>query len=137
MKSAMAAKSENWHLLAQLVSSTEASLTKVLQAKHGIGLTEFLALNYLDSAENSELRMQDLAARLQLNQSSVTRLVERLERAGLTKRDVCANDKRGVYTVINESGRQALELAKPDYEAHISETLNSRDLQRVLISILK
>ncbi len=132
----MADRIENWHRLAQLVSSVEASLAKALQSNHGIGLTEFRALGHLCDAENAELRMQDLAGRLQLNQSSVTRVVERLERLGLTVRDTCPQDKRGVYTVLTESGREKLKSAMPDYERHILQVLNDRDTRNMMAGMI-
>lgn len=53
--------------------------------------------------------MQELASQLGLNQSSVSRMVERLERGELTMRDLCPDDKRGVYTVLTAKGRARLE----------------------------
>ncbi len=79
--------------------------------------------------------MQDLAAQLQLDQSSVTRVVERLERLGLTIRDVCPNDKRGVYTVLTEAGRQRLDDARPEYERQIALVLNDGKTRDVLSSV--
>ncbi|MBI4723814.1 MAG: MarR family transcriptional regulator [Rhodomicrobium sp.] len=127
--------SSNWLRLIQLVTSVEADLSKKLQLKHGIGLTQYRALFYLAAAKNSELRMQDLAAQLQLDQSSVTRVVERLERLGLTIRDVCPNDKRGVYTVLTEAGRQRLDDARPEYERQIALVLNDGKTRDVLSSV--
>ena len=69
----------------------------------------------LARSSDSELRMQELASQLGLNQSSVSRMVERLERGELTMRDLCPDDKRGVYTVLTAKGRARLEEAQPDY----------------------
>lgn len=132
----MRAQIQTWRQLAQFVASSDAALGKILQSKHGIGLTEFLALEYLVIAKNEELRMQDLSGKLHLNQSSVTRLVERLERQGLTKRDLCPDDKRGVYTVLTEAGKKKLEDARPDYEAHSLEAINSTPVQGTLRHML-
>lgn len=125
----MSAQIKTWRQLAQFVASSDAALAKVLQTKHGIGLTEFLALDFLVSSANEELRMQDLSGRLHLNQSSVTRLVERLERQGLTKRDVCPDDKRGIYTVLTETGKRKVEDARPDYEGYSLQAMNSISVQ--------
>ncbi|MBN9403422.1 MAG: MarR family transcriptional regulator, partial [Burkholderiales bacterium] len=77
-------KSDAWRSLIQTVANVEAELVKVLQARHGLGLSEYRALEILARSQNSELRMQELAAHLGLNQSSVSRVVERLERSGFT-----------------------------------------------------
>lgn len=47
----------------------------------------------------TKLRMQELANHLRLNQISASRMADRLERGGLTVRDLCPDDKRRVYTV--------------------------------------
>ena len=111
----MSKKSDAWLKLIQVVANVEADLGKVLQARHGLGLSEYRALEILARSPDSELRMQELAVHLRLNQSSVSRMVERLERTGLTVRDLCPDDKRGVYTVLTAKGRELLEHAQPDY----------------------
>ncbi|WP_374066513.1 MarR family transcriptional regulator [Actinokineospora auranticolor] len=50
--------------------------------------------------------MQDLAEAIGLNQSSVSRLVTRLEQAGLTDRVLCADDRRGIHPMITEHWRE-------------------------------
>lgn len=120
----MSKRSDSWLALVQAVANVEVELGRILQEQHGIGLSDYRALDVLARSPDSELRMQELAAYLQLNQSSVSRMVERLERGGLTNRDLCPDDKRGVYTVLTEKGRARLEAAKPDYERALDEVSN-------------
>lgn len=115
-----------WFQLVQDVAAVEAELAKALQARHGLGLSEFRALQALAEAKNSELRMQDLASHLKLNQSSVSRMVERLERTKLTVRDVCADDKRGVYTVLTDAGRTLLAQSEVTYQTTLQAQLAER-----------
>ncbi len=117
----MSKRSDSWLALVQAVANVEIELGRLLQEQHGFGLSDYRALEVLSRSANSELRMQELAAYLQLNQSSVSRMVERLERGGLTIRDLCPDDKRGVYTVLTEKGRTRLEAARPDYEKALDE----------------
>ncbi|WP_067222128.1 MarR family winged helix-turn-helix transcriptional regulator [Stappia indica] len=112
----MSARGDLWLRLVQSVATVEAELGRILQDQYGIGLSDYRALEALERAPKSELRMQELAAHLQLNQSSVSRMVERLERSGLTIRDLCPDDKRGVYTVLTDKGRTHLAAARPEYE---------------------
>ncbi|HYG43610.1 MAG TPA: MarR family transcriptional regulator [Bordetella sp.] len=119
----MSKRSEAWLNLIQVVANVESDLGKVLQARHGLGLSEYRALEILAQSPDSELRMQELATHLRLNQSSVSRMVERLERSGLTVRDLCPDDKRGVYTVLTEQGRARLESAQPDYQQALDAAL--------------
>ena len=128
----MSKKSGPWLDLIQIVANVEADLGKVLQAQHGLGLSEYRALEVLARSPDSELRMQDLASHLRLNQSSVSRMVERLVRAGLTIRDLCPDDKRGVYTVLTEQGRERLDSAQPDYESALDAALKEHGGERLL-----
>lgn len=112
----MSTRGDLWLRLVQSVATVEAELGKILQDRYGLGLSDYRALEALERAPKSELRMQELAAHLQLNQSSVSRMVERLERGGLTVRDLCPDDKRGVYTVLTDKGRAHLTAARPHYE---------------------
>jgi len=128
----MTKKSGPWLDLIQIVANVEADLGKVLQAQHGLGLSEYRALEVLARSPDSELRMQDLASHLRLNQSSVSRMVERLVRAGLTIRDLCPDDKRGVYTVLTEQGRKRLDSAQPDYESALDAALKEHGGERLL-----
>jgi len=120
----MTPQSVVWQQVRNVFESVESQVAKALQREHGLGLTEYRALQLLSTAPDSELRMQELANQLGLNQSSVTRLVERMERNGYTIRDVCPNDKRGVYTVITKRGRQVQAEAGKDYDNFLSAALD-------------
>lgn len=121
----MSRHSDAWLRLIHDIGAVEGELGKAMQARHGIGLSEFRALEILSRSSKSELRMQELAARLGLNQSSVSRMIERLERSGLAARDVCADDKRGVYAVLTEKGRSFLQDAKDAYDTALDAALRS------------
>ena len=108
-----------------VVDSVEGQIAKTLRNAHGLGLNEYRALKLLSDTPNSELRMQDLAALLGLNQSSVTRLVERLEKGAYTIRDLCPRDKRGVYTVLTGRGKEMQKLIEQDYEQYLAAALEA------------
>ncbi|GAA2111750.1 MarR family winged helix-turn-helix transcriptional regulator [Actinomadura alba] len=120
----MAMETQAWGRFVALHARVENDLARALQRRHGIGLSEFRALSRLAEAEDGELRMQELAELIGLNQSSVSRLVVRLESAGLTRRDMCPDDRRGVYTVITDEGRARRADADPTYERTLRESLD-------------
>ena len=64
------------------------------------------------------MRRVDLADELLLTASGVTRLLDGLEAAGYVERASCATDRRVVYAVITEAGRDKLETAS---ESHLAE----------------
>ncbi|MBV9847597.1 MAG: MarR family transcriptional regulator, partial [Kutzneria sp.] len=89
---------------------------RVLQARHRISVSEYLALAALAySDDDGHLRQQALAEAIPLNHSSVSRLVGRLERAGLSERYLCEFDRRGVYTQITAQGRRLVRAARETY----------------------
>ena len=57
--------------------------------------------------------MSDLAARVLLSRSGVTRLVDRLEKQGLVRREHCGSDARGAFAALTTSGVQRLREAMP------------------------
>ncbi len=113
-----------WKQMRNIFESVENQVAKDLYRIHGIGVSEYRALQLLAEAPNSELRMQELASQLGLNQSSVTRLVERMERNDYTIRDVCPNDKRGVYAVITKRGRQIQDEVSKGYDNYLNSALD-------------
>jgi DNA-binding MarR family transcriptional regulator len=120
-------EAQTWERAVALHTWVESRLAQALQRKHGMGLSDYRALRQLDAADDGELRMQELAELIGLNQSSVSRLVSRLEAAGLTRRDHCPDDRRGVYTVITDAGRDLLARSEPTYEATLREALKEAE----------
>jgi DNA-binding MarR family transcriptional regulator len=82
-----------------------------LQAEHGLTLNDYEALGLLARAEGQRMRRVDLARRLLLTPSGVTRLLEGLEDAGLVERATCPSDLRVTYAQLTASGAEKLETA--------------------------
>lgn len=89
---------------------------------HGVSLNELMLLMHLDQAAGGRLRRVDLADRLELNQSSVTRMLAPMEKVGWVARAEDARDGRVGYVVLTAAGRRlAREGAKT--LAHQATTL--------------
>lgn len=114
-----------WAQVAAVVATVEASAGKWLVDTYGIGLTEYRAALHLSRAADTELRINDLAQKVGLNQSSVTRLVGRLESKQLAFRDTCPDDGRGVYAVLTEHGLDVVTKVRAAYETKLAELLHS------------
>jgi DNA-binding MarR family transcriptional regulator len=86
---------------------------------------------YLADA-GGRLRMGELAERLLLSRSGLTRLVDRLVKQGFVLRERCADDARGFFAVLTEAGRDKLAGARPAHLAgvreHFLEHLDDTDL---------
>ncbi|MFD3509588.1 MarR family winged helix-turn-helix transcriptional regulator [Nocardia sp. NPDC058666] len=117
--------SADWSRVAAFAAAVDVSLGKWLADQHGIGLTEYRAVAHLSAAADKELRVNDLAVQVGLNQSSVTRLVSRLEAKGLAIRDLCPDDRRGVYAVITEKGESLLHDSRAAYDEQVRELLGN------------
>ncbi|GGP55674.1 MULTISPECIES: MarR family transcriptional regulator [Streptomyces] len=114
-----------WEAVLGLHAFVERQLAHTLQRRYGVGLSEYRALETLHQAEKGECRMQELADHIGLGQSSVTRLVGRLDSAGYAYKDSCADDKRGVFAVITEEGRKRYQEARATYADVLSSALNT------------
>lgn len=114
---------ERWEQVVALHARVEQELGRALQ-RHGLSPSEYRALCRLEAAVDGELRMQELAEQIGLNQSSVSRLVARLERDGLTRRDLCPDDRRGVYTVITDRGRARRAEVDQHYRGSLADAMS-------------
>lgn len=121
-----------WNRVLALHGHIEQELARALQRRHGLGLSEYRALTLLAASARGELRIQDLAEAIGLNQSSVSRMVARLEETGLTRRDICADDRRGVYSVITDEGRRRHTSAAPIYREILTAALDRARADRDL-----
>ena len=92
-----------------------------LQGAHELGLGEFEALLQLSLADQGRLRMSELADRLVLSRSGVTRLVDRLETAGYVARATCPSDARGSFAALTDVGRGRLRDAAPTHVRGVRE----------------
>jgi DNA-binding MarR family transcriptional regulator len=81
----------------------------------------------LEQAEQGRLRMHELAQRIVLSRSNLTRLADRLEASHLISREDCPADRRGSYCVINDAGRAMRRKMWPVYSQGI-ESLFARHI---------
>ncbi|MEU7142695.1 MarR family transcriptional regulator [Nocardia sp. NPDC046473] len=100
-----------------LFEAFEGVVTKLepVWKSHGLSGLDLNALMRLSRSPNRRLRMTDLAAQTTLSTSGVTRLVDRLARAGLVERELDPGDRRSAYAVLTEPGAARLEEVLPDY----------------------
>ena len=102
----------------------------------GIGFTDFIILNELASVVGGRLRPVDLANRLQLTASGVTRAVLPLSKIGLVERASHERDARASYVAITQAGRERLEEALDDVDRVMGETLASTITRTDRIALL-
>ena len=84
-------------------------------------LTWYDVLWALERADGKRLRMSELADMTVLSRSNLTRLVDRLESAGLVKRARSKEDRRGAFAVVTASGRSMRRKMWTIYSVAIEE----------------
>jgi len=106
-----------------------AMLRRELEARlldeHSLTVKDYEALLVLDGAEESSMRRVDLAGRLLLTASGVTRLLDGLERLGYVTKRQCEADARVSYAVITVDGRKALVKATEIHHSTLIELFGS------------
>jgi len=107
-------------------SAVTRALNAQLVADHGLTINDYEALLHLARAEDRRMRRVDLAERLILTASGVTRLLDGLEEAGYVDRASCASDRRVTYAVLTESGLAKLREASKSHVADIREIFETR-----------
>jgi DNA-binding MarR family transcriptional regulator len=80
---------------------------------HGISLGDFAILAELGGTVDGRMRRRDLAARLGVTPSAITRQLGPLERIGLVGRESHARDARLALVTLTETGRRVLAEAEP------------------------
>jgi DNA-binding MarR family transcriptional regulator len=115
-----------WVRLLRGHSSAIRAINAQLVADHGLTINDYEALLYLAQAEDGRMRRVDLAERLILTASGVTRLLDGLEQEGLVDRAACASDRRVTYAVLTEAGRAKLEEAAESHVADIRAFFEAR-----------
>lgn len=108
-----------WRAFLEAHRRTTARLARELQDDEDLPLTWFDVLVQLSEAPSGSLRMQELAERVLLSQSGLTRLVDRLEAEGLVERRRCPEDGRGTLATLTRPGLARLRRAWPTHAAGV------------------
>jgi DNA-binding MarR family transcriptional regulator len=134
---------ETWRSFLVAHAQIRRQLERELQAEQSLGLGEYEVLLLLARADDRQLRMSELADRLVLSRSGVTRLVDRLEAEALVERTSCATDRRGSWATLTDAGHSRLRRASPTHlrgvGAHFLDRIPPAELdalQRTLDRVL-
>lgn len=92
---------------------------------HGLGLSDFIILYLLKNSPNSQCRRIDLADRMGITASGITRLLAPMEKIGLVDRKSNTRDARVSYAVLTKVGERIFEEAKITAEEVAEEIFSS------------
>jgi DNA-binding MarR family transcriptional regulator len=110
-----------WRAFLRAHAQITRQLERELQSEASMALADYDVLVQLGIADEHRLRMSELADRLLLSRSGITRLVDRLERDGLVERRVCESDRRGQWAGLTDAGRERLRDASPTHLRGVAE----------------
>ncbi len=112
-----------WHDLMGRYHRITCALDRSLTVEHGLTVSEFEVLQELYAAgpQCRTLRMHELGERVHLSQSAFSRLITRLEQAGLVERGICDEDRRSAMTSLTDEGVKRYLDARPTQRAVLRE----------------
>ena len=115
-----------WVGLLRAHASTTRRFNAELVTEHGLTLNDYEVLLHLSRADGRRLRRVDLAERILLTPSGITRLLEGLERAGYVERASCDSDARVTYAQLTDAGDDKLREAAETHVTGIREFFRGR-----------
>ncbi len=102
-----------WRRLLSVECRLKERLDRELQGGAGLTLGEYEVLVHLSEMPGMAMRMSELASRLLLSRSGLTRRIDGLVQEGLVDRQPCDDDGRGAMAVLTPRGLALLERAAP------------------------
>ena len=128
-----------WRLYFESALAVLDVLESELERDAGIPLRWYDTLVQLE--ETDGLRMTELADRILYSKSGFTRIVDRMEDAGLIRRVRPENDRRSILIVLTDEGRRTMEEARRHHrhsiEQHFSRHLADTDVKALIRALDK
>lgn len=115
-----------WRIFLAAHARATRQLENELMAAQDLSLPAYDVLVQLSEVPDQSLRMTELAERVLLSRSGLTRLVDRLVRDGLVVRQACPSDARGTLAVLTGAGLDRLRAAWPTHLAGVRQHVTSR-----------
>lgn len=123
-----------WRLYWESALALADVLDAELERDAGIPLRWYDVLVQLEEKPDG-LRMNELAERILYSKSGFTRVVDRMEEAGLVSRVRPENDRRSILVVLTDAGRRTMDRARRHHrhaiEQHFSRHLTDSDIRAV------
>jgi len=116
-------------------------LDRELQEASGLPLSWFDVLAQLVGGKDGKMPMKQLAGALLLSKSGITRLIDRMEGAGLVRRHACPSDGRVVYAAVTQQGKATFRKAAPvafqGLDHHFSRHISQEEAEALVATLTK
>lgn len=117
---------DSWRVFLRAHAVITRRLEAELIEEQDLPLASYDVLVQLVDAPGHRLRMTELASAVLLSRSGLSRLVDRLQREGLVRREVATEDARGMYAVLQPAGLSRLRNAAPTHLRGVAEHMTSK-----------
>ena len=101
-----------WRGMLQVHARITQALDSQMRAEHGISVSAYEVLMFLAAAPDRRLRMSEIASRVLLSRSGLTRLVDRLVELGWVTRCAADTDGRGLFAELTDLGLEKFDAAR-------------------------
>jgi len=111
-----------------------------LRRQHNVSLAAFETIYHTNSAPDGSLRVGDLARAVGITVGAASKLADRVEAAGLIRRQPDADDRRASRIALTQSGQDVLSAATTTYTAELGALLDSvltEDEQKAMHALVK
>ena len=129
-----------WRLYFESALALVDVLDSDFERDTGLPIRWYDVLVHLEEAPDG-LRMNDLADRILYSKSGFTRVVDRMEAAGLVRRVRPENDRRSIFVVGTDEGREKMEHARRRHrhwiQEHFSGPLSDTDIEALTLALEK
>ena len=128
-----------WGLLLEVQAGIGRRLEHELRAETGLPDAWCEVLLRIGRTPGQAVRMTDLANQVLFSSGGFTKLADRMEQAGLIRREPCPDDRRAIFAVLTAQGRQVLDRALavhlPGLQRYLCDPLDAqqrRELETIL-----
>jgi DNA-binding MarR family transcriptional regulator len=121
---------EAWRSLAQTHAAVSGRLQDALASAELPPLAWFEMLAAIAAADEQRMKMGELAEALVITRGGLTKLVDRLVKAGLIERTFCNADRRVSYATLLPAGAELLEEMVPVVSAELELAFAARLSER-------
>ena len=101
-----------WRGMLQVHARVTHALDVQMRAEHGMSVSAYEVLLFLEEAPDHRLRMAEIADRVLLSRSGCTRLIDRLAKLGYVTRSAAETDGRGSFAALTDAGLETFRAAQ-------------------------
>lgn len=108
-----------WRGMLRAHAQVTRALDLQMREEHDLTVSSYEVLLFLGDAPDRRLRMADIASRVLLSRSGLTRLCDKLVDLGYVTRSAAEGDGRGLYAELTDAGAAKLAAAQQTHRAGV------------------